>query len=127
MSLGEEIKARLDERSKNWLEEIPHVLWAHRTMIKSSNRETPFSLTYRTKAGFKLDLLEEKRERTSIQEAKSKSKMKIYYNARVCSTSFHPGDLVYQNNEASHAKHEGKLIPKWERPYEVTEALGKGA
>ncbi|GJT27527.1 reverse transcriptase domain-containing protein [Tanacetum coccineum] len=36
-SLGEGIKARLDERSKNWLEEISHVLWAHRTMIKSSH------------------------------------------------------------------------------------------
>ncbi|GKD57048.1 reverse transcriptase domain-containing protein, partial [Tanacetum coccineum] len=45
-SLGEGIKARLDERSKNWLEEISHVLWAHCTMIKSSNGETPFSVTY---------------------------------------------------------------------------------
>nr|GFD18458.1 reverse transcriptase domain-containing protein [Tanacetum cinerariifolium] len=27
-----------------------HVLWAHRTMIKSSNGETPFSLTYGTEA-----------------------------------------------------------------------------
>ncbi|GKC56266.1 reverse transcriptase domain-containing protein [Tanacetum coccineum] len=25
-SLGERIKARLDERSKNWMEELPHVL-----------------------------------------------------------------------------------------------------
>nr|GEV51930.1 reverse transcriptase domain-containing protein [Tanacetum cinerariifolium] len=49
-SLGEGIKARLDARSKNWIEELPHVLWAYRTMIKSSNGETPFSLTYETKA-----------------------------------------------------------------------------
>ncbi|GJS06255.1 reverse transcriptase domain-containing protein [Tanacetum coccineum] len=49
-SLGEGIKAWLDERSKNWMEELPHVLWAHRTMIKSSNRDTPFSLTYGTEA-----------------------------------------------------------------------------
>ncbi|GJT75887.1 reverse transcriptase domain-containing protein [Tanacetum coccineum] len=33
-SLGEGIKARLDEKSKDWLEELLHVLWAHRTMIK---------------------------------------------------------------------------------------------
>nr|GFD26144.1 reverse transcriptase domain-containing protein [Tanacetum cinerariifolium] len=32
------------------IEEISHVLWAHRTMIKSSNGDTPFSLTYETKA-----------------------------------------------------------------------------
>ncbi|GKE73015.1 reverse transcriptase domain-containing protein [Tanacetum coccineum] len=49
-SLGEGIKARLDERSKDWIEEIPHVLWAHRTMIKSRNGDTPFSLTYGTEA-----------------------------------------------------------------------------
>ncbi|GJY12135.1 reverse transcriptase domain-containing protein [Tanacetum coccineum] len=49
-SLGEGIKERLSKDNKNWLEEISHVLWAHRTMIKSSNRDTPFSLTYGTKA-----------------------------------------------------------------------------
>ncbi|GJX23464.1 reverse transcriptase domain-containing protein [Tanacetum coccineum] len=49
-SLGEGIKARLDARSKNWMEEISHVLWSHRTMIKSSNGDTPFSLTYGTEA-----------------------------------------------------------------------------
>ncbi|GJV09678.1 reverse transcriptase domain-containing protein [Tanacetum coccineum] len=150
-SLGERMKARLDERSKNWLEEISHVLWAHRTMIKSSNRETPFSLTYGTKVvipveigmptlrtaevdiiknnealEINLDLLEDRREQEAIQEAKSKAKMEKDYNARVCNTSFKPGDLFYRNNEASHAEDGGKLGPKWEGPYEVTEALGKG-
>ncbi|GJZ22777.1 reverse transcriptase domain-containing protein [Tanacetum coccineum] len=47
-SLGEGIKARLDARSKNWMEELPHVLWAHCTMIKSSNEDTPITLTYGT-------------------------------------------------------------------------------
>nr|GEW85570.1 reverse transcriptase domain-containing protein [Tanacetum cinerariifolium] len=55
-SLGEGIKAWLDERSKHWMEEISHVLWAHRTMIKSSNRETPFSLTYGTKAAIPVEI-----------------------------------------------------------------------
>nr|GEY61061.1 reverse transcriptase domain-containing protein [Tanacetum cinerariifolium] len=50
LSLGEGIKAMLDARSKNWLEEFPHVLWAHRTMIKSCNGDTTFSLTYGTEA-----------------------------------------------------------------------------
>ncbi|GKC86468.1 reverse transcriptase domain-containing protein, partial [Tanacetum coccineum] len=117
-SLGGGIKAQLDERSKNWMEEISHVLWAHRTMIKSSNEETPFPLTYGTEAvilveigmptlrtaevdmikndealKINLDLLEERREQAAIQEAKSKAKMEKYYNARVRNTSFKPGDL----------------------------------
>ncbi|GJX56895.1 reverse transcriptase domain-containing protein [Tanacetum coccineum] len=136
-SLGEGIKARLDERSKDWIEELPHVLWAHRTMIKSSNGETPFSLTYGTEAviqaeigmptlrtaemdptknnealGINLDLIEQRREQAAIQKAKSKKKMEKYYNSRVRGTSFKPGDMVYRSNEASHARNEGKLGPK---------------
>ncbi|GJU05966.1 reverse transcriptase domain-containing protein [Tanacetum coccineum] len=130
--LGEGIKARLDARSKNYIEEPSHVLWAYRTMIKSSNGDTSFSLTYRTEAiipaeigmptlrttkvdlgqnnealEINLDLLEEKREQAAIREAKSKAKMEI--------------------NDASHTEDTRKLGPKWEGPYEVTEALRKGA
>ncbi|GJV85262.1 reverse transcriptase domain-containing protein [Tanacetum coccineum] len=93
------IKERLEERSKNWMEELPHVLWAHRTMIKSSNGDTPFSLTYGMKAvipaeigmptlrtaevdliqnnealEINLDLLEERREEAAIREAKNPTK-----------------------------------------------------
>nr|GEW34183.1 reverse transcriptase domain-containing protein [Tanacetum cinerariifolium] len=71
------------------------------------------------------DLLEEKRELAAIQEGSNKSKMERYYNARVRSTSFRPGDFVYQINEASCTEDGGKLGPKWEGPYEVTEASGK--
>nr|GEU42224.1 reverse transcriptase domain-containing protein [Tanacetum cinerariifolium] len=74
-----------------------------------------------------LDLLEERRERATICEAKAKSKMKKYYNARVRGVTFRPGDFVYRSNDASHAVAGGKLGPKWEGPYEVTEALGYGA
>ncbi|GJV03548.1 hypothetical protein Tco_1337117 [Tanacetum coccineum] len=74
-----------------------------------------------------LDLLEEKRERAAICEAKAKMKMTKYYNARVRGVTFRPGDFVYRSNNASHAAAGGKLRPKWEGPYEVTEALGDGA
>nr|GEY60626.1 reverse transcriptase domain-containing protein [Tanacetum cinerariifolium] len=148
---GEGIKARLGERNKNWVEELPHVLWAYRTMIKPSHDDTPFSLTYRTEAvipaeigmptyrttavdvenndeelRLNLDLLEERRELAAMSEAKSKSKM-MKYNSRVYGVVFKPGDFVYRSNEASHAVAGGKLGPKWEGPYEVTDALGNGA
>nr|GEZ03751.1 reverse transcriptase domain-containing protein [Tanacetum cinerariifolium] len=151
-SLGEGIKARLDARSKNWIEDLPHVLWAHRTMIKSSNEDTPFSLTYEMEAvilteigmptlrttkvdlvgnnealKINLDLLEERIEEATIREAKSKAKIEKYYNSKVRNTSFKPGDLVYHNNDASRAEDTWKLGPKWEGLYEVTEVLEKGA
>ncbi|GJV37464.1 reverse transcriptase domain-containing protein [Tanacetum coccineum] len=59
-----------------------------------------------------LDLLEERREQAAIREAKSKAKMERYYNSKVRNTSFKPGDLVYRNNDASHAEDIGKLGPK---------------
>ncbi|GJV67688.1 reverse transcriptase domain-containing protein [Tanacetum coccineum] len=136
-SLGEGIKARLDERSKDWIEELPHVLWAHRTMIKSSNGETSFSLTYDTEAvipteigmqtlraawidlaknnealEINLDLIKERREQAAIQEEKSKKKMEKYYNSKEsCGTSFKPGDMVYRSKKmsASHASTKAKL------------------
>nr|GEW17671.1 reverse transcriptase domain-containing protein [Tanacetum cinerariifolium] len=74
-----------------------------------------------------LDILEERREKAVVREARNKAKMEKYYNAKVHSTSFRPGDFVYRSNEASHAKESGKLGPKWEGPYEVIEALGRGA
>ncbi|GJU86845.1 reverse transcriptase domain-containing protein [Tanacetum coccineum] len=125
-SLREGIKARLGEENKNWVEEVPHVLWEHHTTIKTSNKHTSFSLSYGTEAVIpveigmpslryvkidqamndealvlNLDILEEEPEKATIQEAKSKAKMEKYYNS--------------------------KLGPKWEGPYEVVEALGKGA
>nr|GEV50431.1 reverse transcriptase domain-containing protein [Tanacetum cinerariifolium] len=97
-------------------------------MIKSSHGDMPFSLTYRTEAvipteigmptyrtaavdvvnndkelRLNLDLLEERQERVAVCEARAKSKMMKYYNARVRGVAFKPG------------------------PYEVTEALGNGA
>nr|GEX60825.1 hypothetical protein [Tanacetum cinerariifolium] len=148
-SLGEGIKAQLGEGNKNWLEELPHVLWAHRTMIKLSNDDTLFSLTYGTEAvipaeirmptyrtaivdavhndeelRLNLDLLEERRERATIREAKAKSKMRKYYNVRVRGVTFRPRDFVYRSNDAIHAMDGRKLGPKWEGPYEVTKALG---
>ncbi|GJR72119.1 hypothetical protein Tco_0084484 [Tanacetum coccineum] len=59
-----------------------------------------------------LDLLEERRERATIREAKAKLKMSKYYNARVRGVAFRPGDFVYCSNEASHAMDGGKLKPK---------------
>nr|GEZ74474.1 reverse transcriptase domain-containing protein [Tanacetum cinerariifolium] len=105
-SLGEGIKACLEKHKGRWVEEFSHVLWAHRTTIKVNTGDTPFSLVYGTEAVIPaeigmltirtakvnvatndderriyLDLLEERRERAAICEAKAKSKMKGYYDA----------------------------------------------
>ncbi|GKB56603.1 reverse transcriptase domain-containing protein [Tanacetum coccineum] len=121
-SLGEGIKARLDRHKGRWVEELSHVLWAHRTTIKVSTGDTPFSLVYGMEAvilakigmptirtaevnittnnderRIDLDILEERREQAAIREEK-----------------------------ASHAE-EQETGAKWEGPYEVTGSTWKGA
>ncbi|GJR36840.1 reverse transcriptase domain-containing protein [Tanacetum coccineum] len=49
-SIMQGIKTRLHQEGGAWVEELPNVLWAHRTTPKMSNGETPFSLAYGTEA-----------------------------------------------------------------------------
>ncbi|XP_071726952.1 uncharacterized protein [Rutidosis leptorrhynchoides] len=44
------IKARLGLSQTGWVDELPNVLWAHRTTPKWSTGETPFSIVYGTEA-----------------------------------------------------------------------------
>ncbi|XP_022004513.1 uncharacterized protein LOC110902081 [Helianthus annuus] len=119
--------------------------------ITSRLGETPFSLVYGSEAvipaevglpsprltavntvdneaerRLDLDLLEERREIARIKEAKYKTQLERYYNARVRICTFTPGEYVFRDNEASNAERPGKLTPKWEGPYLVHEVLGKG-
>ncbi|GJX79881.1 hypothetical protein Tco_0328030 [Tanacetum coccineum] len=63
---------------------------------------------------------------TAIKKQKVRKRWKNI-TQRVRGTSFKPDDMVYRNNEASHARDEGKLGPNWKGPYKVKESLGKGA
>ncbi|GKE86765.1 reverse transcriptase domain-containing protein [Tanacetum coccineum] len=106
-SLMHGLKERLGrERERvGWVGELLNILWAHRTMLKTSNDETPFSLTYGSEAvilaeigmptyrtiqwneaqneeemRLNLDLIQERRETSAIREAKYKKKVEKYYN-----------------------------------------------
>src|ERR1043165_7215090 len=135
-SIVEGIKTRLGTKRSGWVDELPHVLWAHRTLPKTSNGETPFSLTYGTEAviptevtnpsprvllaesidndkelRMNLDFLDERRDSAHVREAAYKRQLEKYYNARVKEQTFRVGDFVFRNNEASNAEKPGKLAP----------------
>jgi len=44
------IKAKLNDAKDAWLEELPNVLWAYKTMARTPTGETSFKLTYGTEA-----------------------------------------------------------------------------
>nr|GEV08729.1 hypothetical protein [Tanacetum cinerariifolium] len=150
-SLLKGIKTRLEKGGSVWVKEVPNVLWAHRTMKKTNNGETPFSLTYGTEAvipaeigmlthqtskvnkktnqklRLNLDMLEERRELAAIREARYKQQVKKYYNKKVGHVQFKVGEFVLRKNEASRAANTGKLGPTWEGPYKVIQAFQSGA
>nr|GEV26725.1 reverse transcriptase domain-containing protein [Tanacetum cinerariifolium] len=101
-SLVEGVKTQLGRDRKGWVDELPNVLWAHGTSVKTSNRKTPYSLTFGSEAvipteigmpthrktmikeandneeeiRLNLDLMTKRREATAIREArKARSKM----------------------------------------------------
>ncbi|XP_070009779.1 uncharacterized protein LOC142164564 [Nicotiana tabacum] len=98
-------KVIMEETKGKWPEGLPGVLWAYRTMAKSSTGETPISLVYEAEALIpvkvgeptlryfqadkeannepmlvKLELLDERRDLVHIRMETQKQRMEIYYN-----------------------------------------------
>ncbi|XP_071734215.1 uncharacterized protein [Rutidosis leptorrhynchoides] len=133
-------------------DELPNVLWAHRTTFKKSTGETPFSLVYGSEAvipaeilvpthrvanfeeeanddelGENMNFIEERRLIAVIREANNKQQIAKYYNKRVRALSFDIGEWVLRNNDASRAEKLGKLGPNWEGPYQIVAINAAGS
>ena len=146
------LKTKLEDLKGKWVEYLPEVLWAYRTMQKSATRETPFALAFGTEAvapvevGIKsprielasvehndealrlnLDLLDEKREQVQRRAEEYQRKTTKYYNQRVKPRSYMPGDLVLKKLlPARKNPAHGKLGPNWEGPYIVSRVVRLG-
>ncbi|XP_071902746.1 uncharacterized protein [Coffea arabica] len=128
------------------MDELPTILWAHRTIPRTATQEIPFVLTYETEAvipaevgmpsdkvqhfvaqdndeemRLNLDLLEQEREEAAIRVAKYKEQVVRHYNTRVRHLIFKSGDLMLRKKSVSQAMRTGKLDQNWEGPYVVKE------
>ena len=147
-----ELKTKLEDLKRKWVEYLPEVLWAYRTTRKSATQETPFALAFGTKAvdpvevGLKsprielastehneevlllnLDLLEEKREQVLKRMEDYHRKTARYYDQRVKPRSYKSGDLVLKKLlPARKDPAHGKLGPNWEGPYIVCRIIRPG-
>ena len=113
------IKTKLDDVKDAWPEELPNILWAYKTTARTPNGETPFKLTYGTKAvipievrvtsirwevlreennddqlRINLDCLDEVRDKAFSRMTIYQQKMAEYYNKRVKLRRLDIGDLV---------------------------------
>ena len=131
------IKAQLDEAKGAWPKELPNVLWAYRTTIRTPTGETLFSLTYGTKAVIpvevgvtslrreafhkgsnddqlkvNLDCLDESRDKASRKMAEYQQKISKYCNRRVKLKQLNIGNLIlHKVTTATKNPTQGKLGP----------------
>ncbi|GJV85150.1 reverse transcriptase domain-containing protein [Tanacetum coccineum] len=120
-SLMEGIKTRLGREKAGWVDELPNIIGmpSYRTlMIREEFNEEEQRLN--------LDLLQERREAAIIRRPDTVKNGSIN-NKNVRRRIFRPGEFVYRRNEASRVEDQGKLGPKWEGPYRVTEAFENGS
>ncbi|GJS46891.1 hypothetical protein Tco_0597012 [Tanacetum coccineum] len=96
------------------MDELPQVLWAHRTTLKSSNGETSFNLVYGLKAVVPIEV--------SV-ETKRIKEFKVRQNEKG-----RREDLdILEDPEIHKAEFQGKMGPTWEGPYVVKKTYGDGA
>ena len=135
------------------MEELPSVLWTHRTTVRKSTGETPFALAFGVEAVIPLevgmpttrttefivetnednlwkdlDLLEEKQDLAVVRLASYQQRLRMEHDKNIKPRTFQIDDLVLKKVMANIRKpNEGKLGPNWEGPYKVLSQAGLGA
>ncbi|PON37157.1 Ribonuclease H-like domain containing protein, partial [Parasponia andersonii] len=148
-ALFNNIKKNLQEAKGKWLEELPAVVWAHRTTERRSTGRTPFTMVYGSEAviptevglltlrskvvedsplnecqlSHNTDLLEETRDMVLVHLTEYHQRARSYYAKKVSPRRFNAGDWVLKARTGN----SSKLDSNWVGPYEVTKALDNGA
>ena len=147
------IKTRLEEAQGVWPNELPGVLQAYRTTVKTPIEETPFKLTYGSEAvipaemhmanhrvmkyqykdneeqlHLNLDLIDKVRMDAEQRTTRYKNLMARQYDVMVKLKRFNIGDLVLKRvSLATRNPTYGKLGPNWKGPYRVINCKRQGS
>ncbi|PKI45181.1 hypothetical protein CRG98_034432 [Punica granatum] len=95
---------------KDWHEMLPFALLAYRTSIRSSTKETPYSLVYGMEAVLPVE-----------------QRMARAFNKKVRPCEFSPGDLVLRKVLHVAPDSRGKFAYKYDGPFIVKEVFDGGA
>ena len=135
----------MEDATGKWVEELPSVLWTHRTTVRKSTGETLFALAYGVEAVIPLevgmpttrttefivetnedslqkdlDLLEERQDLAVIRLASYQQRMRREHDKNIKPRMFRVGDLVLRKVMTKTRKpNEGKLGLNCEGPYKV--------
>ena len=150
-SLLKIIKTQLEGPKGVWLDELPGVLWAYRTTMRTPMGETPFKLAYGSEAVIpaevymanhrvmtyqekdneeqlclSLNLIDEVRMDAEHRTVRYKNVIARQHDAMVRPRHFNIGDLVLKRvSLATKNPTHGKLGPNWEDPTKLSIAENK--
>nr|GEW47853.1 hypothetical protein [Tanacetum cinerariifolium] len=124
MKIMHHIKRQLTQSQQGWVDNLAKTLWIHRTLPRNSQKETPFSLTYGSKAVIliiestddkgrvqKATKGKESMEVASIKNAYYRNKLQKYHRARSSQPMYIVGDFVLLKRNAN----------EWQGPYIIKE------
>ncbi|GJY25165.1 reverse transcriptase domain-containing protein [Tanacetum coccineum] len=130
------IKKQLAQSQKGRVDNLAQVLWIHRTHPRNSQKETPFSLTYKFEAIIpisetnvtkddrrrikEIDKRRGNKEVATIKEAYNRSKFRRNHSKKSSHSIYNFGDFVLlsQNNTES--------TQVWQGPHMASEVQGRG-
>nr|GEX44735.1 reverse transcriptase domain-containing protein [Tanacetum cinerariifolium] len=98
---------------------VAEVTTAHRTSLKQSNDETPFSLTYGSEAVIPVEIGMPTHRTMTTREDENEEELLLNMDLL---QERREETAVRERNKASRVEDQGNLGPKWEGPYRVTEA-----
>ena len=151
-SLLKIIKTCLEGAKGVWSNELPGVLWAYRTTVRTPIGETPFKLAYGSEAvipakvhmanhrvtmyqdkdneeqlRLNLDLIDEVRTDAEERMARYKNLMARQHDTMVKPRRFNIGDLILKKvSLATKNPAHGKLGSNWEGPYRIINCKRQG-
>jgi hypothetical protein len=131
---------RLNKSGRKWLQELPAVVWSHRTTPSRATGFTPFFPVYGAEAilptdmeygsprvqGYdegtnqrtredSLDQLDEAHTVALMHSARYQQALRRYQARKIRRRDFNEGDLVLRLCQDNRGRH--KLSPPWEEPY----------
>ena len=71
------IKVWLEEANGAWLKELPNVLWAYKTTVRTPTGETPFRLTYGTEAVIPIKVGVNSMKREAFNEDNNNDQLRV--------------------------------------------------
>jgi len=134
------LKKKMGAAKAKWVDILPEVVWSYHTTVQSTTKETPFDLVYggdailsievemmsRSVENFseatsdegrlyRLDTIDELREKARIRESVQKWRIEAKYLSKVHAREFKERDLILR--KAGEANMDSKLASRWIGPY----------